>query len=501
MRADPPHDRRTATRQAAAVMAALPHPRNGHHGKHPQQQHTVPDQLGQQRTDPFDDGDVRALHRRVSAELAERLNTVHDASAEYRRQAGTQIASRHVTTWVDAQAQTGRPLTAADEEALRDAVLARLFGLGRLQPLIDDETVENIMVLGPDKTRVERAGGVVTDGPPAADSDEELIELLQRAAADNGQGERSLTPTKPTLHLRLHDGSRLAAMAWVTPWPTAVIRRHRTRDVDLDQLTRLGAIDALLREFLRSAMAARLNIMIAGLPMAGKTTLLRALAAEIPSTEWFATMENELELHLHETGRHPWVVPIEAREGHGDRGPDGRPVGEVTIGNLLPDMLRMSMTRLIVGEVRSSEIVPMLRAMGTSRGSLCTLHARNAANVFDRIVELALEYGTHMSAALAYRLATNSLDYIVYVEMREAPLSDGRTQRERYVSHVVEIDSVGEGGRPATTTVFGPGPDGRAVPQVSPGRTLPALQATGFNIGLLQHGAGQWANLESRERP
>jgi Flp pilus assembly CpaF family ATPase len=498
MPADPPNGRRYATLPTTGALTAAPFPGNGRHGV--PQQRTPPGVPDSRQADPFDDGDVRALHRRVSAELAERLNSARDVSPEYRRQAGTQIASRHVTTWVDAQAQTGRRLNGAQEEALRDAVLARLFGLGRLQPLIDDETVENIMVLGPRKTRVERAGGVVTDGPPAADSDEELIELLQRAAADNGQGERSLTPTKPTLHLRLNDGSRLAAMAWVTPWPTAVIRRHRTRDVDLDELVRLGAIDPLLKEFLCAAMSARLNIMIAGLQMAGKTTLLRGLASEIPSTEWFATMENELELHLHETGRHPWVVPIEAREGHGDRGADGRPVGEVTIGNLLPDMLRMSMTRVIVGEVRSSEIVPMLRAMGTSRGSLCTIHARTAANVFDRIVELALEYGTHMSEALAYRLATNSLDYIVYVEMREIPLGGGRTQRVRYVSHVVEIDSIGEGGRPAINTVFGPGPDGRAVPHVSPGRTLPALQANGFNIGLLQHRAGQW-QPQNRERP
>ena len=85
--------------------------------------------------------------------------------------------------------------------------------------------------------------------------------------------------------------------------------------------------------------------------------------------------------------------------------------------------------------------------------------------------------------------------------MREIPLGDGRTQRVRFVSHVVEIDSIGEGGRPAINTVFGPGPDGRAVPYVSPGRTLPALQANGFNIGLLQHRAGQWQLPQSRERP
>ena len=449
------------------------------------------------RPPPYDENDLRAIHRRVSTDLASRLTDGETVTPDGRRQLGTKIAAHHVKTWVDAQAEQGHRLTNDEEQRLLDAVLARLFGLGRLQTLIDDPDVENVMVLGCDHVRVEYADGVTQRAEPAAESDEELIEMLQRAGAENGQGERVMTQAKPRLHLRLPNGSRLAALAFVTPRPVVVIRRHRTRDVDIDAMVNLGVLTPPMADFLRTAMAARLNIMVAGLQMAGKTTLLRALASEIPSTEWFATMENEIELHLHETGRHPWVVPVEAREGHGDRGADGRMTGEVSIGDLIPDMLRMSMSRVIVGEVRSSEIVPMLRAMGTSRGSLCTIHARTAGNVFERIVELALEHGSHVTEALAYRLTANALDYIVYVEMTETPLGHGAVRRHRRVSHIIEVDSIGEGGRPATNTIFGPMGSGEIVAQVAPGRTGVALRMAGLDPArLLQHRTGSWGELD-----
>ena len=455
----------------------------------------------------FDNSDVRDIARAVSLELAARLAAERNtdggeyATSQHQRDVGTQIAQHKVIAWSDGQRELGRTLTADQERLLLDGVLAALFGLGRLQTYIDDPDVENVMVRGHQNVRVEYAdtGGLVVEGQPVADSDKELIDLLTRAAADNGQGERTWTPTKPTLHLRLGDGSRLAAMAWVTPWPTVVIRRHRTRDVDLDEMIRLGSFDAAVRDFLRAAMAARMNIMIAGLQMSGKTTLLRAMAAEIPEGEWFATMENEYELHLHETGRHRWVVPIEAREGHGDRAADGRPAGEISIGDLLPDMLRMSMTRVIVGEVRSSEIVPMLRAMGTSRGSLCTIHARSAYGVFDRIVELALEYGTHMTEALAHRLTGNALDYIVYAGMDEVDLGGGRYRRVRRITHIVEIDGIGEGGRPTRNDIFGPGEDGRAIPLVAPSRTAHALRAAGLDMAMF--GRHSWGSAAQGGRP
>src|SRR5688500_6711125 len=130
--------------------------------------------------------------------------------------------------------------------------------------------------------------------------------------------------------------------------------------------------------------------MVAGLGGAGKTTLLRAPASEIPSLEPFAVLEESRELGLEKTGRHPYVMSLETRQGFGESRADGRPRGEISAVDLIPRMLRMSVTRIIVGEVRSREIVPMLQAMTVSQGSMCTIHARQSESVFDRIVELAL---------------------------------------------------------------------------------------------------------------
>ena len=160
------------------------------------------------------------------------------------------------------------------------------------------------------------------------------------------------------------------------------------------------------------------------------------------------------------------MVPIESREGHGDLGPDGRPAGEVSLDRVFPDMLRLSMTRVLVGEVRSAEIVPMFDAMNTMRGSMCTVHARHADSVLNRLAELLMRYGAADTLTGAWLTVVNALDYIVYVDMVNETAIGG--QRHRFVSHVVEIDGLGDGAKPATQTIFGPGADGRARPTDPP---------------------------------
>ncbi|MEN3308882.1 MAG: pilus assembly protein CpaF [Micromonosporaceae bacterium] len=466
--------------------AGLPYPRppataNGHRGP----QHAA----GRTKVDYKD---VKALREEVSPTLAARLAGEPDTSEPYRRVIGEEIAQAAVERWINRKLEAGVPQSPAYEHALLDAVLADMFGVGRFQPLVEDPDLENAMVKGHDQVRLEYADGRVEYGDPVADSDEELVDFLRHLARRGGMTERSLSTARPMLNMRLPGGSRLAALYDVTPRPVVVIRRHRTRDVDLDELVRLGMIDPLLHAYLKAIMAAHLNVMIVGLPGAGKTTLLRAMASEVPPGEWWATLEQEFEVHLHETGRHPWVVPIEAREGYGERGPDGRPVGEIAISDLIPQMLRLSMTRFMVGEVRSDEIVPMLETMGTCRGSLCTMHARSPESVFERIVELALRYGPSMTTTLAYQMAASALDYIVYVEMVDETAIGGR--RHRFVSHVLEIEGVREGLSPSRTTVFAPGPDGRAVPTGHrPHRTADALARAGFDQRLLDHRAGLWS--------
>jgi pilus assembly protein CpaF len=377
----------------------------------------------------------------------------------------------------------GLPAWTVDEEfAIADSAMNAIFGMGRLQPLIDDPDVENIEVNGHDQVWVSYADGREVPGDPIAGSDAELVELIQALVTRTGQAERSFSTASPVLHLRLDDGSRLTAMAWVTPRPVVVIRRHRVRDIRLDQLVARGSLTPAVAAFLSAAIRAGKNVIVTGPQNAGKTTLLRALAAEFSPMERFATIEREFELHLHELDRHPRVVAMEARVGSAERDFSGRAAGEVSLSDLVVDALRMNVRRVIVGEVRGPEVVPMLNAMSVGDGSMCTLHARPAGKALDRIVTLCLEQGAGMTDSVAYRAAADGIDFIVHLDLRH-DTQDGGT-RQRFVAEIIEVDGVGESARPVVTTVFTPGPDGRAVPAHHP-HCLDDLVAVGFDAGML----------------
>ncbi|MFC7546444.1 CpaF family protein [Plantactinospora sp. GCM10030261] len=445
-----------------------------------------------------------ALVRELRRELSERLTqwqrgrefTVAEEDVER-----TRLAAAVVTEYADSVRRAGTPMDAVEERTLLDQVTAELVGLGRLQSLLVDNTIEEVHILGCDTVRITRHGGGVEWGEPIADSDEELVEILQAAARRAGATERSLSTSKPTLDLQLPDGSRLAAVYLVSHRPYAVLRKHNTLDVSLDDIAggRVDLdemIDPLIRDFLRAAMRAGLNIMVAGLAGAGKTTVIRALMGEIPADEPYVLLEESRELlPARRRLRHRSVMSFEAREGHGERGPDGRPAGEVSIADLIPLSLRMGVLRIIVGEVRSREIVPMLQAMTTSRGSMCTIHARTPAGVSDRIIELALSHGRDMTVEQARRMASNALDLIVYVTVEDETPIGGR--KYRFVSHIDEIiGGGGDGNRIVTTSVFGPGPDGRAVPRHLPERVRDQLARVGYDTRLLSRyieaGVGSW---------
>lgn len=438
---------------------------------------------------------VRDLRRQVAERLAARLaaDPVSDPTA--RQELSRSLLAELLADHGRDLARTGTGWSVAEEFAVADAVMSALFGLGRLQPLVDDPLVENIEVNGHDQVWVCYADGREEQGPPVADSDAELLEQLQHLAARVSGAERSFTTANPRLHLRLDDGSRLAAMAWTTPRPQVVVRRHRVRDVDLDDLIALGMLDTALVAFLRAALRAGRNIVVTGLQNAGKTTLIRALANEFDPMERFATIEREYELHLHELpGQHPRVVAMEARDGSSERDASGRRAGEVTLSELVVDALRMNLRRIIVGEVRGGEAVPMLEAMSTGDGSLCTIHSRTAAHALDRLVTLCLSADIGMTDMFAYRLVAGSVDLVVHVTLLDETHLGGR--RHRFVSDVLEINGIGESGRPTTTAVFAPGPDGRAVPTHAPA-CLPELVRVGFDPAFLDHRRGTWTAADN----
>jgi pilus assembly protein CpaF len=428
---------------------------------------------------------VAVVRREVSDALAIRLREVPVADPGARRELARTLLTEVLVARSRERVHAGtRPWWTVDEEfAIADSVMDAIFGMGRLQPLIDDPSIENIEVTGFDNVWIAHADGREVRGEPVASSDTELVELIQALVTRTGQAERSFSTASPSLHLRLDDGSRLTAMAWVTPRPVVVIRRHRVRDVSLDHMVEWGSMSRAVAEFLGAAIRAGKNVIVTGGQNAGKTTMLRALAAEFSPMERFATIEREYELHLHElTDRHPRVVAMEARIGSSERDASGRASGEVTLSDLVVDALRMNVRRVIVGEVRGPEVVPMLNAMSVGDGSMCTLHARTASKALDRIVNLCLEQGGGMTDSFAYRAAADGIDFIVHLSLRHDAERAGA--RHRFVSEVIEVDGVGEAGRPVVTTVFTPGPDGRAVPAHNP-HCLADLIGAGFDPSLL----------------
>ncbi|HXH78407.1 CpaF family protein [Nocardioides sp.] len=368
----------------------------------------------------------------------------------------------------------------AEQSSLARAVFDSLFRLGRLQPLVDDDRVENIIIAGHDKVRLELVDGTILHGLPVADSDEELIDFLVFLASRSEVNARSFSEAQPRLHLRLDGGARLAAAAWVTPRPSVVIRRHRLMQVTLDDLVARDMLTPVAASFLRAAVRARKSIVVSGCQGAGKTTLVRALCAEIDPLEALGTFETEYELHLHQLPHHDMVHAWEARPGSGERGVDGKLAGEFTLDEALTDSFRFNLSRQIVGEVRGREIWAMIKAMESGTGSISTTHASDAVAAVRKLVTCAMEAGSHITQTLATGKLAATLDLIVHLDLRTTR-HVGTSNRMRRVAEIVAIDPGERETGYATTHVFAAGLDGVAIPGVLPD-TYQALVEHGFDL-------------------
>jgi Flp pilus assembly CpaF family ATPase len=227
------------------------------------------------------------------------------------------------------------PINSEQERELATAVYARLYGAGNLQYLLDDERVENIDVNGCDEVWVTYADDdqvVPVHVEPVADSDDELVEIIQTLASTVGLSSRPFDAANPELDLRLPDGSRLSAIMCASERPVLSIRRHRFAKVDLADLVGNETLSNEVADFLRAAVRARKNMMIAGATNVGKTTLLRALAAEIDPAERIVTVERALELGIAtDKARHPNAVAFEERLAT-PRVPDRSPCSSWFVG-------------------------------------------------------------------------------------------------------------------------------------------------------------------------
>ncbi|NUR62139.1 MAG: Flp pilus assembly complex ATPase component TadA [Catenulispora sp.] len=433
---------------------------------------------------------VELLRKQVRDRITEQFPARDVGTEEQRRAFGMAMIEEAVNSWYARAISRGLAPSDTQQHTMRRAVSASVFGMGRLTPLLEHPDIENIEYRGCDDGYVVYSDGRVERAPAIADSDESLLSDLQYWAAKQN---RTLSANSPSLYLTLEDGARLTATIGTCKRPNLVIRRHRVVDVTLDDLVGRGMLSPAIAAFLRAAVLANCNIVVTGPLNSGKTTLLRALAAEIPPMERYATLETEYELHLDEVGRHPRMVAYQALVGTAEQGYNGRRAGEVTLTDIMEVALRMNFTRLIVGEIRGAEVVAMLEAVSTGgRGSLCTMHANSARDVFGRFVTLCTR--TNMTRDSAVQLAAESLHYIVNVQMdadSAAGMQNVRSAR-RYVDQIVEVNGMGDGMNPSATDVFAPGSDGRAVFAHRPEK-MARLQKAGFDPNWLLHGNDSWS--------
>ena len=432
-------------------------------------------------------GLVRTFRQRASQKLAEQLRARPGVDEEDRRELGRSI----IRGLLEDHARTdalggGRLMELHDEQALAAAIFDSLFGLGRLQPLVDLPDVENIEITGYDKVLLLYSDGRREVGPPVADSDEELIEFLAFLAAQRGGGERTFSSANPVLHLNLGGRARLAAIMEVSQRPVVRIRKHLLPNVTLAAMTALGTIDPVLEEFLGAAVRARRSIVVSGAQGSGKTTFMRALADALDPWESVGTLETEYEVFLHEQNRPREPIALEARPGSGELGPNGRRAGAISLEDLFEHMLRFNLDRIIVGEVRGGEVMAMFKAMQSGAGSLSTTHAKDARDTIERLITCVLS--VHTNEAYAARLVAQHVDLIVHLTATADPAT-GRLRR--VVSEVIEVDT-GEGNRPAVTDLFRADPDGVAVPVGRPS-FLDDLARAGFDPSLLDAGLNHWA--------
>lgn len=393
---------------------------------------------------PLDWGLVAALRSAASERLMRAMEINAHMDPAEQQTVGRRIIAELLDEEAKQSASAGRgAFDRQHQSALAQAVFDALFRLGRLQPLVDDPGVENVTILGHDDVWLEYEDGRLVRGPAVADSDAELIDFLVFLASRSEVNARQFSEAEPRLHMRLDGGARLAATAWVTPRPSVVIRRHRMRQATLSQLVRRQSLGPVAASFLAAAVRARKSIVVAGPQGAGKTTMLRALCAEIGPMEALGTFETEYELHLHELkDRHPIVHAWEARPG-GEMQPNGRRAGEFTLDDALYDSFRFNLSRQIVGEVRGREVLAMLEAMQAGTGSLSTTHAESAESAVSRLVTCAMKAGAHVTHDYAVRAIASVLNLIVHVDVRTEQQPDGTFLKRRWTSEIA-ILSPGE---------------------------------------------------------
>jgi pilus assembly protein CpaF len=370
-------------------------------------------------------------------------------------------------------------LTRPERHRLFEQIAAEILGFGPLQPLLEDESITEVMVNGAKNIYIER-GGKILRVPLSFESDDHVMRIIDRIVAPMG---RRIDESSPYVDARLPDGSRVNAV--IPPislvGPVVTIRKFFKNPITIEQLIKFGTINQEALQFLKACVESRLNIIISGGTGSGKTTLLNILSQYIPSDERIVTIENAAELQL----RQEHVVTLESRPAN----IEGR--GEVTIRQLVINALRMRPDRIIVGEIRDDAALDMLQAMNTGHdGSMTTAHSNSPRDTLSRIETMTMMAGMELPVRAIREQVSSAIDLVVHQER----MRDG----SRKVVNITEVSGM-EGDVITMTDVFlfeqSGYEDGKVIGRLRPTGLRPKfidkIEASGIHLPASIFGIGE----------
>ena len=312
------------------------------------------------------------------------------------------------------------PVSRSQQQEILSQIVGEMIGLGPIEELLRNPSITEIMIDGPKQVCIERDGKIeMTD--IAFRDEEHLLYFVDKMLAPLG---RRITQLEPYTDARLQDGSRVNIIRSPLSLngPVLTIRKFDRQVLQMNDLVRLGALTQDVADFLQACIRFRSNIIISGGTSSGKTTTLNVLLSFISPNERIITIEDTVELHL----SHRYLVRLESRT------PSIEGKGEVTIRALLKNALHMRPDRVIVGEVRSGEVLDMLQAMNIGHeGSMTTIHANSPADCLNRLEIMALMGQPNLTIDLVRREIVSAVDLII----QQKRFSDGR----RKITKICEL--------------------------------------------------------------
>lgn len=315
----------------------------------------------------------------------------------------------------------GYDLSNIERSYIYNLIDNEINGYGPITDLLEDKSITEIMVNGPNEIYVEVDGHIVLDHSVSFINADHIVRTIQRMIQPLG---RTIDTTNPMVDARLDDGSRLNAVIppLAIKGPVLTIRKFKEDLATIEDLLRNGTLTSEMARFLEACVKEKQNVIISGGTGGGKTTLLNVMSSFISESERIVTIEDAAELRLKQNH----VISLETRLTNYEG------TGEITIRDLVINSLRMRPDRIIVGEVRGKEAFDMLQAMNTGHtGSLTTMHANSPLDALNRLETMILMAGMEIPVKAIREYIENAINIVVHVER----LSDGR----RKVVNISEI--------------------------------------------------------------